>query len=70
MKNMSSGRFSAGPHHQAHSAALGGILDSSGLLLFADLNLLDFSIYSILQEKVEALPHANLATLRPSIATE
>jgi hypothetical protein len=35
-----------------------------------DLNLLDFSICSLLQAKVQATPYTNLATLCPSIAAE
>jgi hypothetical protein len=35
-----------------------------------DLNLLDFSICSVLQAKGQAMPHANLVTLRMSIASE
>jgi hypothetical protein len=35
-----------------------------------DLNLLDFSILPILQVKVQATPHSNLAALFPTIATE
>jgi hypothetical protein len=38
MENMSFGRFIAGPHHQDHPSALGGILDSSRLAaIFAGL---------------------------------
>ncbi len=35
-----------------------------------DLNLLDFSIWSILQEKVQATPHTSLAALRWSITRQ
>jgi hypothetical protein len=35
-----------------------------------DLKLLDFSISSILQVKVQAMPHANLETWYSSIAME
>jgi hypothetical protein len=35
-----------------------------------DLNAVDFSICSILQPKDQSMPHANLATQRPSIAAE
>jgi hypothetical protein len=41
-----------------------------GLLYSLDLNLLDFSIWLILQAKVQAMPYANLATLHPSIVAE
>jgi hypothetical protein len=36
----------------------------------SDLNSLDFSICSVLQVKVQAIPHPNLAALHPSIAAE
>jgi hypothetical protein len=40
MENITSGRFSAGPHHQDYLAALGGVLDSGGLTsLFARLEV-------------------------------
>jgi hypothetical protein len=35
-----------------------------------DLNSLDFSISYVLQAKVQATPHSNLAALFPSIAAE
>jgi hypothetical protein len=35
-----------------------------------DLNPLDFATWRILQAKVQAMPHSNLATLHPSIAAE
>jgi hypothetical protein len=35
-----------------------------------DLNLLDFSIWNILQEKVQEMPHARLAALRWSVTKE
>jgi hypothetical protein len=49
----------------------------SGILIFGscppyslDLNLLVFSISRVLQAKVQATPHSNLAALFPSIAAE
>jgi hypothetical protein len=35
-----------------------------------DLNLLDFSVWSVLQEKVQAMPHTSLAALRRSITRQ
>jgi hypothetical protein len=35
-----------------------------------DLNPLDFSVWSILQEKVQATPHTSLAALRRSITRQ
>jgi hypothetical protein len=35
-----------------------------------DFDSLNFSICSVLQANVQAIPHANQAILRPSIATE
>jgi hypothetical protein len=35
-----------------------------------DFNLLDFSISCVLQAKVQAMPHSNLAALFPSNAAE
>jgi hypothetical protein len=35
-----------------------------------DFNPLDFSIWSVLQEKVQVVPHASLATLPLSMAME
>jgi hypothetical protein len=35
-----------------------------------DLNPLDFSVWSVLQEKVQATPHTSLAALRRSITKE
>ncbi len=35
-----------------------------------DLNPLDFSVWSVLQEKVQATPHTSLAALRQSITKE
>jgi hypothetical protein len=35
-----------------------------------DLNMLDFYIWSVLQEKVQAMPQANLAALCPSSTME
>jgi hypothetical protein len=35
-----------------------------------DLNPLDFAIWAILPAKVQAMPHANLDALRPSIVVE
>jgi hypothetical protein len=67
MENMTSGGFSAGPH--SHIAFLGGIGTSVDWLPYLlDLNLLGFSILSVLQEEVRVTSHANLAALQLSIA--
>ncbi len=70
-ENMSYGRYSAGLHRPSHLAAIGGILVFSGLTVNSpELNSVDFSICSILQPKGQAMPHANLAALRPFITAE
>jgi hypothetical protein len=65
-------RFSAGPHHldSGHPAVVVVILDSGRLASLPDLNLLDFSIWRILQTKDQATCHVNLTIKHPSIAEE
>ncbi len=70
-KNTSFSGFSSGLHRKNHPAAIGRILDSSRLVaIFAGLELLDFSIWSIVQVKVQVTPHANQAALCLSITVE
>jgi hypothetical protein len=72
MENTYFSGFSAGlrrPNHLCSSRWLNSGFD--GLVPYLpDLNLLDFSISCVLQPKSQAMPHANLATLCPSIVTE
>jgi hypothetical protein len=71
MKNTPFSRFSASlcrPNQLAAVAEFWFSADWPPYLL--GLNLLDFSTGSVLQPKGQAMPHANLAALRPSIAAE
>jgi hypothetical protein len=71
MENTSSARFSTGPHPQDHLAVLDRILDSGGLAtVIAGLEPTGFLYLEPLQVEVEAMPNANLATLRLSAAVE
>jgi hypothetical protein len=71
MENTSFGGFSAGLHRKNHPAAVaGGILVWRLAPYSPNLNPLDFTIQRVLQAKVQAMPHSNLAALRPSIAAE
>jgi hypothetical protein len=71
MKNMSFSGFM--PAHTARTTQqflveFRTLMDWPPYLLY--LNTLDFSIQRILQVKVQAIPHANEAALRPSRAKE
>jgi hypothetical protein len=57
MGNISSGRFIVGPNSKDHPAVIGRILDSGDWPVYLlDLNLLDFSFWSVLQAKVQVMP--------------
>jgi hypothetical protein len=67
--NTSSSRLSAVPYSKDHPAILGGILDFWGLAAtFARLELLDFPMQNIFQEKVQATLHDKMDALLPLIA--
>ncbi len=71
MENITSGRFSAGPHHQDCLAALGGVLDSGGLTsLFARLEVAGLLCLQHFTGAIPSGPHTNLDSLHPSIAVE
>jgi hypothetical protein len=63
--------FSAGLCRPNHLAVIGGILVLVDWPPYSpDLNSVDFSIWSVLQPKGQAMLHANLSALRSSIAAE
>jgi hypothetical protein len=73
MENTPFGGFSAGLRRPNQLAAVGGILVFGGsVAIFAELEFagLDFSTCSIGRPKGQTTPHANLGTLRPSVAAE
>jgi hypothetical protein len=71
MDNTSFSGFSAGPHCQVHPAAVGRILDFSGLAaIFARLAHTVLCNMACFAGKVQATPHANLDILHLSIAAE
>jgi hypothetical protein len=66
MENTSFRGLIAGPHCQDQPAVVGGILDTGGFAaIFAGLLYWHF-----MKANGQAMPHANPATLRPSITKE
>jgi hypothetical protein len=71
MENTPFGGFSAGLCRPNQLEAVAELWFSADLPPYSlDLNLVDFSICSVLQPKGQTTPHANLVALRLSIATE
>jgi hypothetical protein len=71
MENMPFGGFSAGLRRPNQLAVVAEFRFSVDWLSYSsNLNLLDFSTGSVLQQKNQAMPHANLAALRLSMSTE
>jgi hypothetical protein len=70
-KNMPFGGLSTGLRRSNQLAAVAEFWFSADWLSYSpDLNSLDFSTGSVLQPKGQAMPHANFAALRPSVAAE
>jgi hypothetical protein len=71
MENTPFGGFSVGLRRPNQLAAVVEFrFLADWLLCSPNLNLLDFSTGSVGQPKGQAMPHANLAALRPSVAAE
>jgi hypothetical protein len=71
MKNMPFGGFSAGLRRPIQLVAVVEFWFSADWPPYLpEWYSLDFSTGSVLQPKGQATPHANLATLRPSVAAE
>jgi hypothetical protein len=71
MENMPFDGFSAGLHRLNQLAAVVKILVFSGLAaIFTELDFAGLLDWSFLRTKGQATPHANLAALRPSAASE
>jgi hypothetical protein len=71
MENMPFGGFTTGLHCPNQLAAVAEFWFLGDWPPdLPNLNLLDFSTGSVLQPKGQAMPHANLAALRPSVAAE
>jgi hypothetical protein len=70
-ENTPFGGFSAGLCRLNQLAAVAEFRFLADCPLYSpNLNPLDFSTGSVLQPKGQAMPHANLAALRPSVAAE
>jgi hypothetical protein len=70
-ENTPFGGFSAGLRRQNQLAAVAEFWFSADWPPYSsNLNSLDFSTGSVLRPKGQAMPHANFAALRPSVAAE